>query len=432
MQEYLSSVRILLKVANGRSLDTAINASDSPLSRQIAYGVLRHYYSLSAALEQLLEKPLADKHQDIELLLLAGIYSINALNRPAHASVNFTVDAAAGLKKPWAKKLTNGVLRNYQRKQELIANACHGDREAETNHPDWLIKRIEAAYSDCSEQIFAANQVEPPMTLRVNLAKTNRNAYLSLLHEQDIGARAGLLADTSIYLETPRSVDRLPGFAEGLVSVQDEASQLVYGLLNVHSGQHVLDACAAPGGKTCAILEQAPDITMVAIDKDSRRSATISENLKRQTLDCKVIAEDLLAHNPDQSYDRILLDVPCSATGILRRHPDIKLLRLDSDIDKLVATQQDLLAKAWSLLSVNGELLYSTCSVLPTENSEVIQRFLDQNADASLLSIEDQISVDAIQSGSQQGMFYPQGLQLLPTTGGTDGFFFSRLKKSPL
>lgn len=426
MQEYLSSVRILQKVANGRSLDSAISAGDSPLSRQIAYGVLRHYFSLSAALEQLVTKPLADKHQDIELLLLAGIYSIDALNRPAHASVNFAVDAAGGLKKPWAKKLTNGVLRNYQRKSEAIAAALPTDREAATNHPQWLINRVENAYPVESESIFAANQIEPPMTLRVNLAKTSRENYLTQLETNDVVARAGELATTSIYLETPCSVERLPGFSEGLVSVQDEASQLIPLLLNLESGRRLLDACAAPGGKTCAVLEQYPDLDVTAIDKDARRSAIISENLKRLELQCHVVAEDLLQHSPATSYDRILLDVPCSATGILRRHPDIKLLRLDSDIDKLVATQEELLAKAWSLLSENGELLYSTCSILPTENAEVIQRFVEHQPEATLLPIESLLP----ESVKKTAKIFPGGLQLFPTNGGTDGFFFSRLMKS--
>ena len=425
MQEYISSVRILLKVANGRSLDNAIGAHDSPLSRQIAYGVLRNFYSLSAALEHLLTKPLADKHQDIELLLLAGIYSINSLNRPAHASVNFTVDAAAGLKKPWAKKLINGVLRNYQRKAEAIAKSILDDREAITNHPEWLIDRIESAYPKEHEAIFAANQVEPPMTLRVNLAKTSREDYLALLQENDDEAHPGDLAATSVYLKAPRPVDRLPGFPIGLVSIQDEASQLIPMLLNLEPGQRLLDACAAPGGKTCAILEQHPSSIVTAIDKEAKRASIIFDNLQRLDLKCNVIAEDLLDHMPSETYDRILLDVPCSATGILRRHPDIKLLRLDSDIDKLVATQEDLLAKAWSLLSPNGELLYSTCSILPTENADVIQRFLEANNNASLLPVE------ALLPGIAQSVkVYPQGLQLLPTTNGTDGFFFSRLKKS--
>ena len=418
MQEYVSAVNILLKVASGRSLDYAIGSGDSPLSRQIAYGVLRNFYSLSACLEQLVKKPIAEKHQDVELLILAGIYSIDALNRPAHASVNFAVDAAIGLKKPWAKQLTNGVLRSYQRQKSALLEKMSDDREALTNHPLWLLHRIEAAYPDRAEQILAANQVEPPMTLRVNVRQISRDDYIELLASAGIAAHPGALATTSIYLETPRPVDALPGFADGLASVQDEASQMIPDFLHLQAGQRVLDACAAPGGKTCAILEARPDIRLTALDKEAKRAAIISDNLLRLKLACHVEAGDLLHHQPDELYDRILLDVPCSATGIIRRHPDIKLLRLDSDIDKLVATQQELLAKAWSLLSTNGELLYSTCSILPNENRGIVEQFLQNHTDARVVPIN-----------SDTGIVTPEGLQLLPITGANDGFFFSRLQK---
>ena len=418
MQEYVSAVTILLKVASGRSLDRAIGSGDSPLSRQIAYGVLRNFYSLSACLEQLVKKPIAEKHQDIELLILAGIYSIDSLNRPAHASVNFAVDAAIGLKKPWAKQLTNGVLRSYQRQKSELLEKISKDREAATNHPLWLLDRIEAAYVDQADQILAANQVEPPMTLRVNVRQTSRDDYLELLKGAGIVARPGKLATTSIYLETPRPVDALPGFADGLASVQDEASQMIPDLLNLRPGLRVLDACAAPGGKTCAILETHDDIQLTALDKETKRTAIIHDNLRRLNLTCDVEAGDLLQYQPDELYDRILLDVPCSATGIIRRHPDIKLLRLDSDIDKLAITQEELLAKAWSLLCTNGELLYSTCSILPNENQGIVEQFLLNHADARALPIE-----------SDEGLSSPEGLQLLPKTGGSDGFFFSRLQK---
>jgi len=418
MQEYVSAVNVLLKVASGRSLDYAIGSGDSPLSRQIAYGVLRNFYSLSASLEQLVKKPIADKHQDVELLILAGMYSIDSLNRPAHASVNFAVDAAVGLKKPWAKQLTNGVLRSYQRQKSVLLDKMSDDREAVTNHPLWLLHRIERAYPDRAEQILMANQVEPPMTLRVNVRQTSRNDYLELLAGAGIAARSGALATTSIYLETPRPVDALPGFADGLASVQDEASQMIPNLLHLELGHRVLDACAAPGGKTCAILEAQSGIQLTALDKDAKRAAIINDNLRRLNLACEVEASDLLQHHPDELYDRILLDVPCSATGIIRRHPDIKLLRLDSDIDKLAATQKELLAKAWSLLCTNGELLYSTCSILPNENQGIVEQFVQDHNDARVLPIN-----------SDAGISTPEGLQLLPTTGGSDGFFFSRLKK---
>ena len=424
MQEYLSSVRILLKVAQGRSLDQAIGAKDSPLSRQISYGVLRNFYYLSGCLEQLLSKPLADKHQDIELLLMAGIYSIDHLNRPAHASVNFTVDAAVGLKKPWAKKLVNGVLRNYQRRVDNIRAALIDDEEVQSNHPGWLHDMIKAAYPKNHKEIFRANQTEPPMTLRVNQLAQSREDYLLKLQSEGISATAGPLSTTSIYLEKPTQVDKLPGFAAGSVSVQDEASQLIPGLLNLTSDCRVLDACAAPGGKTCAILEAAPTCSVTAIDVDPARTTRINENLDRLNLKAKVLISKLEDHNPEQLYERILLDVPCSAMGIIRRHPDIKLLRMESDIAKLTDTQEELLAKAWSLLEANGELVYSTCSILPSENREIVARFLATHSDARVLPIE-------LPASSQSAIELPEGLQLLPTDNGADGFFYSRLQKVP-
>lgn len=423
MQEYVSSVRTLLKVAQGRSLDQAIKTKDSPLSRQISYGVLRNFYALSGCLELLLSKPLADKHQDLELLILAGMYSIDELNRPAHASVNFAVEAAVGLKKPWAKKLVNGVLRNYQRKKEQLQVQLETDKEVQTNHPDWLAEMLESAYPNQSQEIFAANQNPPPMTLRVNLTKTNRQAYLEKLKAEGLDATPGSLCDTAIYLTQPVAVERLPGFSEGEISIQDEASQLIVSLLNLAPNLRVLDACAAPGGKTCAVLEAEPSLEMVAIDQDERRLDLIEDNLNRLDLKAEVRCEALQSHSPNQTYQRILLDVPCSAIGIIRRHPDIKLLRQESDIAKLAATQEELLAKAWALLEANGEMVYSTCSVLPSENREIVANFLATHPDAELLPI-------GLDTKNQSALLHHEGLQLLPTDQGADGFFFSRLKKT--
>lgn len=422
MHEYDSSVKTLLKVANGRSLDQAIGTKDSPLSRQISYGVLRNFYYLSACLEQLLTKPLADKHQDLELLMMAGIYSIDELNRPAHASVNFAVDCAAHLKKTWAKKLVNGVLRNYQRKREQIQTALENDREAQTNHPEWISEKLEQAYPQHFSHIVSANQVEPPMTLRVNLAKQDRASYLKKLSAADMKAEPGSLSSSAIYLDKPVAAEKLPGFGSGEISIQDEASQLIVDLLNIEPNMTILDACAAPGGKTCAILESDASLRVTAIDQDERRVKLIEQNLHRLELKAKVKAESLQQHRSDKLYDRILLDVPCSALGIIRRHPDIKLLRLESDIAKLVATQEELLAKAWTLLEANGEIVYSTCSILPSENRDIISRFLESHPDATLLPIE-------FESEQQAAVSITEGLQLFPTDHGADGFFFSRLKK---
>lgn len=422
MQEYVSSVKTLLRVAEGRSLDQAFNSKDSPLSRQISYGVLRNFYYLSACLEQLLSKPLADKHQDLELLIMAGIYSIDHLNRPAHASVNFAVESTGVLKKKWAKKLVNGVLRNYQRQKSKIDAQLENDEEAQTNHPEWLLELIRTAYPENYLDVVAANQSEPPMTLRVNHKRLSTAAYLEKLQAKGMAADTGDLSQTALYLKQPVPVEQLPGFNAGEVSVQDEASQFVVEVLNLEPGLRVLDACAAPGGKTCAILE-AQDVKLTAIDQDAKRAELVNDNLTRLGLNAEVQAISLLDYSPDQGFDRILLDVPCSATGIIRRHPDIKLLRQATDIAKLAATQEELLAKAWSLLNDNGELVYSTCSILPGENRDIVTRFQAATPGASFLPI-------VVKNPPTNGELKDTGLQLLPVDLGTDGFFFSRLKKS--
>jgi len=405
----------------GKNLDACFTPDDSPLARQICYGVLRNYYSLKATQSLLLAKPLAKKHTDLHVLLLTGLYSVDHLNRPQHVSVNAVVETAVSFRKTWAKGLINGVLRNYLRNRQTLMLQLDDDTQAASNHPQWLFNRIQLAYPNSTDSIIAANNSHPPMTLRVNLSEIDRPAYQKKLQAQDIGSKPGELAPGALYLTKPVSVDQLPGFAEGLVSVQDEASQLAAPLVNLQPGMTVLDACAAPGGKTCHLLESISDVSLVAVDKDERRLEQVQENLNRLNKHCDLVACDLMEFQPTQSFDRILLDAPCSATGIIRRHPDIKLLRRDTDIVKLAATQLELLAKAWSLLKENGELVYSTCSILPTENELVLSAF------RKVCSSADTLPIDATW-GEETGV----GRQLLPTVDSTDGFFYARLRKTRL
>lgn len=418
MNEYISANQALIAVTDqGRSLDGSLTGSS--LARQIAFGVLRHYFELSFKVDYLVSKPLSEKHTDIQLLIMSGIYSIDHLNRPVHASVNACVEATVELQKVWAKKLVNGVLRSYLRKKEEICNDMTSDAESVTNHPQWLISRIESAYPEQAKTIFEANNIQPPMTLRVNVNQQSRDDYIASLADAGIEASLGEHAPTAIYLSRPVAVDKLPNFDTGAVSVQDEASQLVAPLMDITPGMEVLDACAAPGGKSCHILETYTDITLVALDKDKRRLERVKENVARLQLDCQTIVDDLNTFEPpNQLFDRILLDGPCSASGIIRRHPDIKLLRRDTDIAKLAATQLKLLAKAWSLLRKEGELIYSTCSILPDENEMVIAAFCSENPDAKTIAID-----------TQWGLASPHGRYLLPAPGSTDGFFYAKLKK---
>lgn len=419
--EYQQAIAVLLDLlARGKALDASLDYHDaSPLVRHICYGVAREYFLLEAILDQLMDKPLAKKHADIRMLLLAGIYSVRHLHRPDYATVDRVVEAAAGQGKPWAKGLVNGVLRNFIRRSDTLeAGACR-QQEANTNHPQWLLDRFRDAWPDQLDAIIAANNSHPPMTLRVNRSRISPEEYAHLLDSRDIEYQASSLSKDALVLTTPMSVTELPGFSEGLISVQDEASQLAAPLLELFAGARVLDACAAPGGKTCHMLEQHPDIQLTAMDVDESRSQQITQGLARLNLECTVLTEDLLEFLPDTpGFDRILLDVPCSATGIIRRHPDIKLLRRNTDIDKLSASQLRLLEGAWRLLGEDGILLYSTCSILPEENDAVIDAFVDGRSDVSLLQID-----------TPPGHTTSRGRQLLPETGGCDGFFYAKLKK---
>lgn len=421
MQTYISSIRILESVIfRGKSLDKSFAPGDSPLAKQVSYGVLRDYYRLKNLVGKLLQKPLPSKHNDVFLLLISGIYSIDSLRRPAYTSVNAAVQCTASLKKGWAKGLVNAVLRNYIRQSTELDEQIEPDTEAATNLPNWLYARIATAWPGEEQSITSACNHEPPMTLRV-VDSWEQSHYVEALRQIDIESHWGLLHDHACYLSTPVSVDELPGFGEGQVSVQDEAAQMAALLLDLEAGQEVLDACAAPGGKSCHILQRCPEVSLTAIDKDPTRLNRVNANLERISSSAKVIACDLVDYKPEEPFDRILLDVPCSATGIIRRHPDIKLLRRDSDIDKLAATQTKLLAVAWDLLKVGGKLLYSTCSILPEENEEIVSAFCANHIDA----VVDELGVN-------WGMRTTTGRQLLPTAKSHDGFFYARLIKKDL
>ncbi len=427
MQEYLQAVATLTRIVKeGSSLDDNTQEKGSPLAQQITYGVLREYYSLNSIVDALLEKSLPAKHLDLKLLLLCGIYSVQRLNRPSHASVNAVVESTISLRKKWAKGLVNAILRRYIRQKDNFHHLSNTDIEVQSEHPRWLASRIMAAWPEAAMEVFRANNTQPPMTLRVNQTKISRAAYLSLLKDDGIEARTGSLTNSSIILASPCSVDQLPGFFDGLASVQDEASQLAATILRTQPGDSVLDACAAPGGKTCHLLEENELINLIANDKDESRLALIRDNLNRLGLTCGLAHSDLRSLSAG-SFDKILLDAPCSATGIIRRHPDIKLLRRNSDIDKLCTTQSQLLSAAWELLDEGGEILYSTCSLLPDENDKIVTDFLASRkgtGDAQMIPI--QIPLDATACIAQSA-----GIQLLPVLQSHDGFYYAHLRKLP-
>lgn len=395
--------------------------SERPFLQELCFGTLRWQPRLDTFLQRLLDKPLRGKDSDIQALLLLGLYQLTQMRVPDHAAISETVEAARPLKKPWATKLINGVLRRFQREREELERQLQTHPAYATSHPTWLLDQLQRAWPDQIEQIVAANNAHPPFTLRLNTHKVAREAYLADLATRDIAAQPAPYSPVGLTLAQPRDPRQLPLFDEGLISVQDEAAQLSAGLLELEAGQRVLDACAAPGGKTGHILESAPDLEVVALDADERRLARVRENLTRLKVTARILCGD--ASQPagwwdGQPFDRILLDAPCSATGIIRRHPDIKVLRNPADITKLAQLQGQLLDSLWPLLKPGGILLYATCSVMPEENTQVVEAFLNRQpaATCDLLDVP-------------WGIAQPCGRQLLPGVDGHDGFYYARLRK---
>lgn len=411
----------------GRSLADALpemsadfkDPRDRALIQAICYGVCRWYFRLDNIAQQLLEKPLKEKDLDIYMLLLVGLYQLIDMRIPAYAAVAETVTAAKEFKKVWAKGLVNGVLRQYQRHADELEDEI--SHMAFYSHPRWMIEKLQTAYPDLWEQILTENNEHPPFTLRVNQQRLTRASYLDKLSA--MGVEAGIIPETTagIILKEAVDVQQLPGFSEGEVSVQDGAAQLVAELLELAPKQKVLDACAAPGGKTAHMLELQPTIDCVAVDHDKVRLAVVTENLTRLGLSAKCIAADVAKTEKwwdGELFDRILLDAPCSASGVIRRHPDIKLLRRASDIKKLAETQSQMLDALWPLLKKDGVLLYVTCSIFPEENTQVIQKFLADHPDAKEEKIKQTWGLDAV-----------VGKQIVPGMQNMDGFYFARLRK---
>ena len=423
-----TAARVIGAVIGGLSLNQVlpeklndVGERDRALLQQLSYGTLRQSPRLQAILKQLLDKPLRDKDRDVQGLLLCGLYQLDSTRVPDHAAVAATVDATRALKKHWAKRMTNAVLRRYLREREQLTQAL--DEAAAASHPAWLFQKILAQWPAAAAAIIDANNQQPPMTLRVNRGQASRDDYISSLKGHGIAAKAGCLSKHAIQLAVPIDVWDLPEFSAGRVSVQDEAAQMAALLLQAGAGERVLDACAAPGGKTCHILELQPELAeLVAMDIDELRLQKVSENLQRLNLKATLITGDAAsppAALEPASFDRILVDAPCSASGVIRRHPDVKLLRRESDIAPLADQQLCILRGLWPLLKTGGTLLYATCSILDEENSQVIQRFLTEEGDAALSDTE--------MAGSES---VTSGRQLLPSSGGTDGLFYATLKKA--
>lgn len=427
------SANILQQVLDqGRSLSALIpehqsqlSAQDLPLLQEICFGVCRVLPRLESIIKQLLDKPLKGKTRIVHCLLLVGLYQLLYTRIPAHAAVDEVVNSTGALNVESFRGLVNGVLRRFLREQETLLAIT--DKHWQTLHPEWLVNKLKKAYPHWRDIIESNNQ-KPPMWLRVNTTYTNAETYCNLLVEQGIEATLGTHPQ-ALCLAQPCAVSQLPHFFEGWVTVQDLHAQWSALLLAPQDQELILDACAAPGGKTTHLLELAPHANVVALDIESHRLVRVKDNLARMQQEALVLCGD--ATKPEQwlhevaqwiqqtesavQFDRILLDAPCSATGVIRRHPDIKWLRQESDIAPLVQLQSQILTALWAKLKPNGLLLYATCSLLPEENTEQIQAFLQQHPEAILepLPFEDAHC----------------GKQFFPQPQGGDGFFYAKLRK---
>lgn len=420
----LAALTINQVTEQGRSLTDALaaavprltEASERGLLHELCYGVLRYYFALAEQAQSLLHKPVKRKDSDLHALLLVGLYQLAYMRVAPHAAVSMTVAAAEELDKGWAKGLVNAVLRGAQRAGAAASFAAHH------NHPDWALAMLQNDWPEDWPAIVAANNARAPMALRVNRLKTSRDDYRRLLAEQGIAAEISPFAPDALILSAPMDVLELPQFAQGWVSVQDVGAQLAAALLEARPGERILDACAAPGGKTAHVLELTTNQSQVtALDIDVRRLDRVRDNLRRLGLAAQCVAADAGALDSwwdGVPFDRVLIDAPCSATGVIRRHPDIKLLRRAADITEMAVRQSQLLRALWRVLAPGGTLLYVTCSVLRQENDAVISALLADHADARLGSLT-----------AQWGRPTLCGRQILPGDAAMDGFFYARLTK---
>jgi 16S rRNA (cytosine967-C5)-methyltransferase len=402
------------------AIQSKVPEQDRPLLQELCFGTCRFYPQLSAYVECLVDKPLRAKDSDIQALLLLGLYQLLHTRIPDHAALGETVEVTRFLKKPWATNLVNGVLRKFQREQPRLDKLLAQNFAFQSNHPAWMEGVLRKNWPDQLDQIVSANNEHPPFTLRINTKKISRNDYLALLKDLDMGATITPFSPYGITLEKACDPRKLPLFSEGLISVQDEAAQLSTGLLQLAPELRVLDACCAPGGKTGHMLEVEPNLQVTALDAEERRLVRVRENLERLNVKANIICGDATKTDwwDGEKFDRILLDAPCSAIGIIRRHPDIKVLRTPEEIDKLTELQNRLIKNLWSLLKPGGILVYATCSIMPKENTRIIETFVDRQSDAAV----ENLSVD-------WGIPQVFGRQLLPSTKSHDGFYYAVLRK---
>jgi 16S rRNA (cytosine967-C5)-methyltransferase len=395
--------------------------------RAIALGTLRWYLRLAPVIESLLEQP-ARVAGLTRALLVVSAHQVEYSRNAPQAIVHAAVDAARLLGAPRASGLTNAVLRRFVAERDTLLAHADSGLPGRTAHPAWLVERIVAVWPGECAALLEANNAHPPMTLRVDLSRIARAAYLARLAEASIDAHEIEWAPRAVTVKSPMPVSRLPGFAEGLVSVQDAGAQLAVPLLRARPGERILDVCAAPGGKTGQLLEEVGDADVTALDSDAARAHLIEENLARLRRTARVVVADAReppAFSDRRPFGRILVDAPCSATGVIRRHPDIKLLRRPTDIGAFAEVQLAILKAATTLLEPGGRLVYSTCSVLPEENETVVRELL---AGEPRMKAAPMPAASELATGARDCTI---GVQLLPgAEAGTDGFYYACVEKT--
>jgi 16S rRNA (cytosine967-C5)-methyltransferase len=415
----------------GLSLTDSPNLNDSPpnrdlsMARHLAYGTLRWLVALEWLAGQLLGKPVKQRDQDIQRLILLGLHQLWLDETPAHAAINETAECARHLGKPWAVGLVNAVLRRFQRERAAWLERLSGQEERFA-HPRWMLHRLQHEWPQHWQAVVEANNRQAPLWIRLHRGGPARSTIIARLEQQGFRVCPHPLVADALSLSPASTVTALPGFEDGHFSLQDPAAQLAADLLNAQAGMRLLDACAAPGGKTCHVLERTPGLDVVAVDVSAGRLKLVQQNLDRLKLACTLVAAD--ASRPQTWWDgklfqRILLDAPCSATGVIRRHPEIKHLRDAAQVDEAIKLQGQLLRQLWPLLDVDGILVYATCSVFLDENSRQINDFLSEHATAEEQAKEQTMDLDWAHRQSA-------GWQILPGDQDMDGFYYAVLRKT--
>ena len=425
---WLALKALSLVVGQGRSLDVAavtvldevaeLEARNLSLYQELLRGSCRWFLTLRSILKAYVRKPFKSKDSDLEIILIIGLYQILMMRIDNYAAVNETVKLAQLQNKPWARGLVNGILRQVIRDEVVIENAHHAD-----SYPQWMVEKITQDWSQRDQQILEQGNNRAPLTLRVDIRQCSIKKAIESLRSHGVTGVPHELVESAIVLDKACDVTLLDGFATGLISVQDAAAQLAAGLLDCKPKMRVLDACAAPGGKTAHILQSADDLDLVALDQDAARLKMVEQNLSRTGGRAQMLCGD--AANPadwhrGDGFDRILADVPCSGSGVIRRHPDIKLLRRESDIAALVGQQRKILTALWYLLNPGGLLLYSTCSIFKDENERQIGWFVENHDNCMEKSL----------GSVQWGIERPWGRQVMPGQDNMDGFFYACLQKA--